>query len=502
MTVSSSPNADATDSEGWRIPPRKGEVVRNWGGNPSLTWTPLLTFVPTTVDEVRRAVDIARRDRRRLKPLGARHSYSGVLTATGDDYALDLSSLKGILREPADGAVTLGPGGSIKEAIGLLAARGLAFANLGTHAEQTVAGSMSTNTHGTGQAFTGLSGMVRAVDFIDGQGRYFEGVSRTHHGELFDALRCSIGAVGVITAVTFEVRPQFNIAFERTVERLSPFFEQKRLDAEINGSDYFELYVLPYTRYAVVLRKRTTEDSISPGRSDDATGLRRLWRAIGDRFRHFIVNDLYRWLVGVMVWMPGLADEIFMLQRWVLSFTQDKYVDRSDRALLAEYERNPWQHLWEVELFFPVEHLSECVQTVCGVLERGKKERAFITEFPIHVRTVRGDDSYLSPTYCAQNERVYGVISVPQNPVNDAEDLFIALTDALDAVMAKHGERPVTLHWGKNRYSGLRRLEERYPAIGMFRKVRNELDPDGVFLTDWTRGALQIDGAASDPTTS
>lgn len=475
------------------MPPRPGQVVRNWGGNPQLTWRPGLLFTATSEDEVRAAIQTARHDGRRLKVLGARHSYSGVLNDDDGEYALDVSRMVVPGDGSRPGAAILSPGQTLKTAVQALDERGLALANLGTHAAQTVAGAVATNTHGTGRAFPGLSGMVKRLDVIDGLGRIHRGISRDHEPELFLALRSGLGILGVTTSLTLDVRPQFNIALERTVESLPPFFDQKRIDNEVSRHDWFELYVLPYTKSAVVIRKNETAEPVSPGRGS-ANGLAAVWRWLQERFRCFVVNDLYKWLVAVMLRAPGLADEIFALQRLFLATQSAAFVDRSDRALLAEYERNPWQHLWEIELFFPVAHTAECLQRVCEILERGKRNQDFVTEFPIHVRTVRGDDSYLSPAYCPDSERTFGVISVPQNPVNDRADLFEALTDALDAIMDGHRERPVGLHWGKNRYTGLKRLEERYPGLEAFRQVRQRLDPDGVFLTPWAKAALKIDG--------
>ena len=477
----------------YHLPPLRGDVIRNWGGNPALTWRPGLTFRPSSSDEVGAVVRRAIHEKRILKPLGRRHSYSGVLTAPHDSYALDLSAMSGLLGEPAGNHATFAAGTPLSQAIELLYGQGLAFSNLGSHADQTVAGAVSTNTHGTGRRWPGFSGMVTALDFWDGTGHQHRRISRQNQAELFRALRCSFGALGVVTATTVEARPGFKLRLERTVEPLSPYFDQQRLNDEIEGSEWFELYVLPYTRHTVVLKKRETDEPISAGRDPRARGpLGELWASFGDHFRAFVVNDLYRLRVQIMLKLPQLTDEIFSLEKQVLTWLEDSFVDRSDRALLAEYERRPWNHLWEVEFFFPVEYLGECLQAVCTLLSEGMRARTFVTEFPIHVRTVRGDDSYMSPTYCEANQRVFGAIGVPQNPLNDRGDLFVALTQALDAVMSRHGERPVGLHWGKSVYTGRDRLEDRYPGLEAFRRVRRELDPNGVFLTPWTSEALKL----------
>ena len=88
---------------------------------------------------------------------------------------------------------------------------GLALHNMGDIDRQTVAGAISTGTHGTGGRWASLSAQVAALELVTGRRVAGAAPSRPHDEPptLFAAARLGLGALGVLTAVTFRVEPAF-----------------------------------------------------------------------------------------------------------------------------------------------------------------------------------------------------------------------------------------------------------------------------------------------------
>ncbi|CNM30238.1 oxidoreductase [Mycobacterium tuberculosis] len=96
--------------------------------------------------------------------------------------------------------------------------------------------------------------------------------------------------------------------------------------------------------------------------------------------------------------------------------------------------------------------------------------------FPIEVRFSAPDDSFLSTAY--GRDTCY--IAVHQYAGMEFESYFRAVEEIMD----DYAGRP---HWGKRHYQTAATLRERYPQWDRFAAVRDRLDPDRVFLNDYTR---------------
>src|SRR3954466_4784234 len=133
---------------------------RNWAGNQRCE--PRAVASPRSVDEVAQTVAAAAQRGRRVKPVGAGHSFTGIALTDGVQLRLDaLTGLRAL--DPGTGRVTVGAGTRLSELNRLLAEHGLALANLGDIDTQTVAGALATGTHGTGARLGGLAAQVCAI---------------------------------------------------------------------------------------------------------------------------------------------------------------------------------------------------------------------------------------------------------------------------------------------------------------------------------------------------
>jgi len=183
----------------------------NWGGNQQAHATEVLT--PGTVDEVAAQVKEASGSGRRIKAVGSGHSFTSI--AVADDQRLFLHRLAGLVS--IDGSlVTVQAGMPLHVLNAVLAEHGLAMPNLGDIDQQTVAGAISTGTHGTGAEHSTLASCVEAVKLVTGSGEVLE-VGKDD--PIFPAARLGLGALGVLVEVTLRCVDAFTLlADERPID--------------------------------------------------------------------------------------------------------------------------------------------------------------------------------------------------------------------------------------------------------------------------------------------
>src|SRR5699024_2191869 len=141
--------------------------------------------------------------------IGSGHSFTDI--AAADDVQLDLSKYSGIVAlDLARQQVTLRSGTKLWQLPELLADTGLALQNLGDITHQSIAGAISTSTHGTGLAFGGLASQVVGIELLTGTGETLT-VSATQNAELLDALRVTLGAYGIITSITLQLVCEYDL---------------------------------------------------------------------------------------------------------------------------------------------------------------------------------------------------------------------------------------------------------------------------------------------------
>ncbi|HEX5614561.1 MAG TPA: D-arabinono-1,4-lactone oxidase [Acidimicrobiia bacterium] len=211
----------------------------NWSGN--VRCTPAHVVAAASEEEVVDAVRAAARDGLTLRPAGSRHSFT-PLCAT-DGVALDLHGLAGVEHiDGATGRVTV-RGGTRLSALGApLRAAGLALHNQGDVDTQTITGAIGTGTHGTGPTLGNLSTAVVGVRLVTADGDVLE-CSAAQRPDVYEAARLSLGALGVITAVTLQAVPAYNlherIWFEAGERALDD------LDARVAATRHYEFFWYP-----------------------------------------------------------------------------------------------------------------------------------------------------------------------------------------------------------------------------------------------------------------
>jgi FAD-linked oxidoreductase len=400
---------------------------------------------PSSEEELARLVAGAPR----VKVAGAGHSFTDI--ACTDGLMLGLSRMKRVLRIEEDD-VTVEAGITIRELGPALAERGLALENQGDVDAQTIAGAISTATHGTGGRFANISSQVTGVRMVTAAGEVVE----LREGDDLLAARVSLGALGAVSAVTLRCVPAFTI---HRVDRPLPLDDVlASLDEHVDSNDHFELFVFPYTRTALTLTsQRTDRDPRPAGRAQV------LLRDV------LLENAALEAACRTGRRLPGLIPRVN--RALVRAMSPTEHLDLSHRV----YANRRTVRFTEMEYAIPRERTAEALERVLALIER----RRLPVGFPIEVRVVAGDDAMLSTA----EGRATGYIAVHQYRGMEFESYF----RGVETIMDEYDGRP---HWGKRHYQSAATLRPRYPGFDRFVAVRDRLDPERKFENDYLRRVL------------
>ena len=178
---------------------------RNWSGLEEAT--PEQVETPTSLDEVFYVVRRARAGGTTAKMTGTGHSFTAI--AAPEHTLLRPEGLTGVLAVDREAmTVTARAGTPLKDLNLALERLGLSLHNMGYIAEQTLAGATSTGTHGTGGTTAGLGAQLAGLELVTGTGEVVR-ASAEENPDVFEMARVGLGALGILTSLTFHVEPLF-----------------------------------------------------------------------------------------------------------------------------------------------------------------------------------------------------------------------------------------------------------------------------------------------------
>lgn len=414
----------------------------NWGGNQACR--PSARVHPVTAEDLVDLVRAAARQRQRVKVVGSGHSFTGIAATDGVHVHLDRHSR--ILEiDPDRRRVTVEAGVSLWQLSRALAARGLALENLGDIAEQSVAGAISTSTHGTGVAFGGLATQVKGLQLVLADGTLMR-CSKTEEPELFSAARVGLGALGIISTVTLGVVPAFNLQAREAHEPLDAVLDN--LDERVAGSDHFEFYWIPHTRSTLTKRNQRT-DAPPEGRG-----------RLGEvRDKILLENLAFGAVCRAGRRIPALVPR---LARLATLGGAVEYTERSHRVFASRR----WVHFVEMEYALPAAAVRPALERLVRLID----DQGFRVSFPVEVRFSAADDIPLS----IASGRDSAYIAVHQYRGVPFEAYF----GAVEEIMVSLDGRP---HWGKLHFQDAAGLAPRYPGWESWQAARRRVDPEGRF---------------------
>jgi FAD-linked oxidoreductase len=433
-------------------PLEPGLPWRNWAGDELCR--PVERRRPCSPAELSQALDHAAARGLRVRAVGAGHSFSDV--ACSDGMLLHLDGLSDVLDvDVSSGLVRVQAGISIRELGRQLDGHGLAMENLGDIDVQSIAGAISTATHGTGARLRNIAAQVVELTLVLADGSTLV-CSAERDAEVFRAARVGLGSLGVLAEVTLRCVPAFTL---RGLDAPAPLGETlERFEELALGNEHFEFFVFPYAEVALT---RTNNRTDQPPRPRP-----RLNAYANDVL---MTNHAFGLFCRTGRRLPGLIPQINRLVTRLAG--RSERVERSS----AIFASPRLVRFTEMEYALPRERTPEAVAAVMEMIE----QRGFAVPFPIEVRTVASDDAFLSTA----GERDSGFVAVHMFEGMQWRPYF----EAVEAIMDRLGGRP---HWGKRHFQTAATLRPRYPGWDRFQAVRARLDPDGRFANAWTERVL------------
>jgi L-gulonolactone oxidase len=380
----------------------------------------------------------------RVKVVGAGHSFTGIALTDGRLVQLDRYR-RVVAHDGAAGTVTVQSGAPLSQLNEDLYVRGLAMENLGDIAYQSIAGAISTATHGTGAQFGGIATQVTGMRIIAGDGSIVE-CSPEVEPEVFHAARVGLGALGVISTVTLRCVPAFNLRAVEAPTRVDELLAS--LDEHVASNDHFEFFWVPHTGWALTKWNERTQESEQP---------RPRFQAFRDDI--LMSNVAFGALNRIGRLRPSLIPR---LSRMIPSSGRVEYVDRSYRVFASPR----WVRFYEMEYAIGAAACAEALNRVRAFV----KQSGLTISFPVEVRFTAADDIPLSTAF----GRATAYIAVHVYQGMQYQQYFEAVEDIMD----DYGGRP---HWGKLHFQTSETLAPRYPEWDKFQAVRRRLDPAGVF---------------------
>jgi L-gulono-1,4-lactone dehydrogenase len=433
-------------------------VWRNWTRDQACA--PAAIYKPRTREGLVWAVRRAAESGLAVHAAGSGHSFTEA--ALTDGAMLRIEALDRVLEvDRESGLVKVEAGISLAVLSAALWERGLAMENLGDIDKQTLAGAISTATHGTGARFRNLSSQVVALELVLGDGSLIE-VSEASDGDAFRAARVGLGALGVIYSVTLRAVPAFAM---RRVDSPRPLEETLAgIDELAEHNEHFEFFVFPYTDTALVIERNRIEGPPRPrGRVEAYVN-----EILVENYGMDVLSRIARRFPASIPRLAGFAAE---------RFSRAERTDRSYRVFASERR----VRFTEMEYAVPRERGPDALRRVLALV----RERGLPVGFPIEFRLVAPDNAFLSPAH----ERETAYVAVHQYQGATWEPYFRAVEEIMDS----YGGRP---HWGKRHFQTAETLAGRYPRWRDFQKVRARLDPEGRFSNAYTDRVLGPVGRA------
>jgi L-gulonolactone oxidase len=423
----------------------------NWAGNQQ-TGTVLLSK-PQTESELQQVVQSAQASGRRVKAVGSGHSFTAI--AVSEEVLVDLSDYDEIVAiDKINQTVTVQSGIQLSKLNQALYENSLAMQNLGDIAYQTIAGAISTSTHGTGAKFTGIANQVVALRIVLADSSIVE-CSANVNADLFSCARVGLGALGLISTVTLKVVPAFNLAVIEEPMRVDDVLQN--LDLHVDSNDHFEFFWVPHTGWALTKRNNRNNLPIEPM----------------SKMSHWYSKTLMENYAFGAVCMLGRARPSLIpkLAKALPSSGRNEFSDASHKVFASKRIIK----FYEMEYAIPREACAEALNRV----RRMVTDSGFFLNFPVEVRFTAPDEIPLSTA--SNRESAYIAVHIYKGMNH------VPYFKEVESIMNSYQGRP---HWGKLHFQSAATLASRYPQWDVFQAVRNQVDPKRMFSNQYLETVL------------
>ncbi|QKV92143.1 FAD-binding protein [Streptomyces sp. NA02950] len=430
----------------------RSSVWRNWAGN--VAARPVRSVSPSCTQDLAEAVRGAAAEGLTVKAVGTGHSFSTAAATDGLLIRPDrLVGVRELDREA--GTVTVSAGTPLHQLNETLSAHGLSLTNMGDIMEQTVAGAISTGTHGTGRDSASISAQIAALELVTADGSVLR-CSAEENPEIFAAARVGLGALGVISAITFRAEPEFLLTAREepmSLDRVLADFPHL-----VSENEHFEFYWFPHTGNCNTKRNNRSRGPAAP-----------VGRVSGWVDDELLSNGIFQVACSVGRAVPATIPGIARISSRALSARS--YTDIPYKVFTSPRR----VRFLEMEYALPREAAVEALRELKRTVDRSDLR----VSFPVEVRTAPADDIPLSTA--SGRDTAYIAVHLYRGTPHRA------YFTAAEQIMTAHGGRP---HWGKLHSRDAAYLAGVYPRFGEFTAVRDRLDPGRLFANDYLRRVL------------
>jgi D-arabinono-1,4-lactone oxidase len=445
---------------------------------------PELYIRPQSLEEIQKIVNLARRCRKRLVVVGCGHSPSD-LTCTSS-WMVNLDEYSSVLKVDAEKKTMLVAGGIRLGQLNEEAAKyGLTLPNLGSIDVQSIVGAIATGTHGSSLKHGLLSESVRSLRIVLSNGRAVR-CSDEQNQELFRAGLVSLGALGIITEVEVQMVENYNVEWEQKLVSLDDVLSRW------NGNlwterEFTRVWWMPYMKRAIVWSAEKTDKPLRQPAETWYGG------AIGFHTYHNLLalSNFVPWILPWVEWF------VFGMQYGFSTGGSATAVEELRHALLLNCLYSQFVNEWAL----PLEKGPEAITRLSAWINREPgggdipfANKGVYVHCPIEVRasdsTYQGTTRPFLDNSCADGPTLYINATLYRAYLKDppCRDQYYK---AFEWLMREMGAKP---HYAKNfmftSSDQLRKLLG--TGLEKWTKVRNEADPEGMFLGEWHRRSFGI----------
>lgn len=457
----------------------------NFGKN--IVIRPQHFFLPENKAEV---LDVLRRHpSSRFRVIGRLHSWSQILDA--EDVLLDLRHLSQVVTEVKgdERLAHIGAGCQIKKVLSELSTqRGWTLPSVGFVTEQSIAGATATGTHGSGKNSLShyiVSARVACFDSASGEPM----IREISAGDELQAIRCSLGCLGIVLSVTVQCRENYRI--EEVFQRYSSVED---VLAEEENFPLQQFYLVPWNWDYIAQHRRETASHNS------------LFKALYHWYRFLVFDLAMHFLILLLVRVLNSASGVKFLFRKLIPLCvikNWKVTGPASEQLVMEHEL--FRHV-EIELFVQRSMLPDALRVVVQILEAADQgvfiangtsteqqrlNSRYTHHYPICIRRIKSDKTLVSMA-CPSKQKDIGSpasyedwfsISLINYQSEIARVAFQQVAESLaETLQDQFGGR---VHWGKLNPLSVSRVREQYPAFASFAAIREKIDPNKQFCNDW-----------------
>ncbi|OEH92080.1 D-arabinono-1,4-lactone oxidase [Bacillus solimangrovi] len=426
--------------------------VKNWSEN--VQFSPQQICKPKSIDEVVAIVKDANVAKKRIRMIGSGHSFTPLIAT--NDVLVSLDNMQGVISVDEEKQIAEVWAGTKLSRLGNeLHELGYSQENLGDIDVQSVAGALLTGTHGTGLQHGVLATQIEEMTVVLANGEVKQ-ISKDLDEEYYSAFAVSLGLLGIVVSMKLRVVPQRNFLYESKRIEMNELLTN--LGSYLTNNEHFECFAFPYsTKMQVKTLNETERDSRSLA------------------FKKWKVNTLenraFSALSELSRKLPTLSPSI---SRFSANSVPSSTMIGPSYKLFAT-ERSVM--FSEMEYSIPIHSFQSALEAILQEIDRQK----FSVHFPIECRFVKGDDLWLSPSY----HRDSAFIAVHMYKGMPYEEYF----EQAEQILQSYGGRP---HWGKLHGMKHEQLLERYPMLPKFLEIREELDPNKIFVNTYTEQLFNL----------